>query len=92
MKEQEVKWLLAERQDAEAPAQAAGEAGLLLSDPAHRRLLESLSVQLELHPVHLDLSHLRDEQLLRCELIVADADLAPRIRERLHLLGEQSTH
>ena len=90
MDERELESLLAEQDKATMHVPAAAEIGLLLNDPVHRRLLEGLSVQLELRPVSLDPQLLQEEQLLRCELIVADAKLAPRLRERLLALGDKS--
>ena len=91
MNEQELQSLLAEQGTPTVGVPMAAQIGLLLGDPVHRRLLEGLSVQLELLPVHLDFEQLNPEQLLRCELIVADADVAPDVRARLEALSESST-
>ena len=91
MNEQEVESLLAEGEQTEVHVQRVPVLGLLLRDPVHRRLLEGLSVQLELQPVHLAFEQLSDEQMLSCELIMAEAETAPKIRERLRALGDRST-
>ncbi len=66
----------------ETPATRAS-VGVLLRDATNRRLIESVSVQLELEPVFLSRESVEAELLTRFELIVADEPEARSIRERL---------
>ncbi len=68
-----------------------GHIGILTSDPVSRRLLEGLSVQLDLEPTVLQPELPTSTSLLRFEIIVADEDYAARMREALRNLGEQET-
>jgi PAS domain S-box-containing protein len=66
----------------ETPAAKASVA-ILLRDATNRRLMDSVSVQLELEPVFLSIESVDTEQLLRFELVLADEPDALSIRERL---------
>ena len=63
-----------------------GMIGIVVSDPLHRRLIESASTQLELTPRVLRVDALTEEDLGSCEMIVADEEMALEIRLRF---GEQ---
>lgn len=68
-----------------------GRIGILTADPVSRRLLEGLSIQLDLEPELLDRSGLGGEALLRFEIVVADEHDAARIRHTLQDLGDGET-
>ena len=91
MNQEELEILL-EEQDGTEPAPArSGRMGLLLADPVNRRLLEGLSIQLDLEPEMLDAQDLDAEVLLGCEMIVADEDAADEVREFLRGLRDHDT-
>ena len=66
--------------------------GLLVRDRAYRRLLEGIVVNLHLNPTLLEEADLSSSKIFECEMVVADEDLARRIRpliEAQHVTGEQ---
>ena len=66
---------LSSRSETAAPRSRSG-IGVLVADPANRRLLESASAQLELEPVILAADALDSKYILSFELIVADLPMA----------------
>ena len=66
--------------------------GLLVRDPAYRRLLEGIVMNLHLNPTLLGERDLSSSKMLQCEMIIADEDLARRVRpfiEAQQVTGEQ---
>ena len=67
----------------------AGRIGIFTADPVSRRLLEGLSLQLDLEPEILDLAALNGETLLGLEIVAADETEATTIRRILNDLGDK---
>ena len=68
-----------------------GRIGILTAEPVSRRLLEGLSIQLDLEPEILQNGSLDGESLLRFEVVVADEMDAAQIRSTLRGLGNGET-
>jgi two-component system, sporulation sensor kinase C len=73
------------------PEGQTGRIGILTSDPVSRRLLEGLSVQLDLQPDILQADSLQGAVLLNFEIVVADEREAARMRDLLRGLGQGET-
>lgn len=71
--------------------QHTGKIGIAASDPVNSRLLEGLSIQLDLVPELLAEDRLDGQTLLTFEIIVADEDTAIRMRQTLQSLGDGET-
>lgn len=96
MNEQELQALL-ETHEQETQAgkvlhrERTGRIGILTADPVSRRLLEGLSIQLDLEPELLDSRRAGGDDLLQFEMIVADETEASSLRKTLQELGESET-
>ncbi len=69
----------------------SGRIGILTADPVSRRLLEGLSIQLDLESEVLDTPLADAHVLLSFELVVADEVIAEELRFMLHALGNAET-
>ena len=91
MDHQELLLLMGDGQSgttAEREVDSRSKLGLLLADSVARRLIEGLSVQLELDSVILQRQGLVTEPLTAFDMIVADEEIAAEVRERLRALGD----
>ena len=70
----------------------AGRFGILTTDRVNRRLLEGLSIQLDLVPEILKPGADLSEHLLDFEIIVADMESASRIRAQLQASGQKDSN
>jgi two-component system, sporulation sensor kinase C len=96
MNQQELQELLEAQEQNGHEKEAAsnrgtGRIGILTADPVSRRLLEGLSIQLDLMPELLDANALQGLALLKFELVVADEANAAHMRELLRALGDGET-
>lgn len=88
MNEKEVQALLDGESSESSPAavrrdDSLGRIGILTADPVSRRLLEGLSVQLDLAPEELAAENLEVSTLLQFEMVVADESEAATVRDLL---------
>lgn len=88
MDERELAALLDEQHGRPAPPSEeqppnTGFIGIAVTEAVSQRLLEGLSVQLDLQPVIFAPATVDGEALLQCELVVVDEAFAPRLRELL---------
>ena len=88
MDQRELEDLLEGRDGTDGHDTQSGLMGVCLGDPVSQRLIEGLSVQLDLVPEMLPGQAWTPEQLSRYEMIVADEDSAIRIREVLRADAE----
>ena len=98
MNQQDVEQLLESHQESASAAMAhlsvdrSGRIGIVTADPVNRRLLEGLSIQLDLQPLILSPdADLDASSLLDFEVVVADEEDAARLRVKFRNLGAGET-
>jgi len=96
MNQQELEDLLELQGQSDQEKQAGedlrtGRVGISTTDPVSRRLLEGLTIQLDLEPEHLAPDLAAPQELLRFDMVIADEERAARMRAMLREVGQPET-